>query len=553
VLREVCDVKAGKKNVEVSVVIVNRNTKDLLRNCLLSLPAGFSELPYEVWVADNASTDGSVEMVKQEFPEVGRLCHSENLGFARANNTVLQFIQSPMALLLNSDTVVTKGSLAKLYRFLVAHPDAAIVGPKLVKGDGTIQPSTYPLPSVWRMMAKAMKIEKLLPRRMAGALFLGSFWDHDATRRVGRLTGACVLVRVKDLELTGFLDEEFYFYGEIHDLCWCVWERGRECWFYPESVVTHLGGQTATMTWNNRERRRRMWRANERLLRKHLPSFKARLHFILSWWAILLTHATHSLTKAFTVSSTDTEILKVDHVWHNTRLKQWLRSLLWGILNRVYQTKLYSRVSELRMKKSFGLSGLTEFKSEAEQIRDRLLELAEAVKSPWPRTGMLEMQGAMILYQIIRSTRPRVVVETGVANGVSSTFVLAALEANGQGKLYSIDYTPVDDPLFLPAGKEVGWMVPEELCHRWQLKHGKSDDELPGLLVTLGKIDLFFHDSDHSYETMMFEYRTAWPHLVEDGFLLSDDTRMNTAFDDFAYDTEAKTLVYKGRLGVMMR
>jgi len=166
---------------------------------------------------------------------------------------------------------------------------------------------------------------------------------------------------------------------------------------------------------------------------------------------------------------------------------------------------------------------------------------------------MMEFQSAMLLYQLIRSIRPEIVLETGVANGVSSTFVLAALEANGSGQLYSIDEANPDDSPFLPEGKEVGWMVPEELQERWHFVSGRTEDELERVLESVGVIDVFFHDSDHSYETMNYEYWTSWPYLAKGGFLLSDDSGMNSAFHDFASDLEEKSLVYLGRLGIMKK
>ena len=145
---------------------------------------------------------------------------------------------------------------------------------------------------------------------------------------------------------------------------------------------------------------------------------------------------------------------------------------------------------------------------------------------------------AEVYYAIVRLMKPNIVVETGVQSGISSSFVLQALEKNEKGTLYSID---LPDKNMLKAASlsgrhemESGWVVPRGLKKRWRLFIGKSKDRLPPLLKDLGQIDLFLHDSEHSYENMMREYEMAWSHLSHNGVLLSDDVNLNSAFFDFA-------------------
>lgn len=136
----------------------------------------------------------------------------------------------------------------------------------------------------------------------------------------------------------------------------------------------------------------------------------------------------------------------------------------------------------------------------------------------------------LLQYAAVRAFRPETVVETGVANGVSSAYLLLAPEANGCGTLHSIG---LDDPQYLPGGKSLGWVVPEQLRHRWKLLIGDSREQLPMLLNDLRSIDVFVHDSLHTYDHMLFEYRTAYPYLRPDGLLLSDDALWNQAFPEF--------------------
>jgi len=159
----------------------------------------------------------------------------------------------------------------------------------------------------------------------------------------------------------------------------------------------------------------------------------------------------------------------------------------------------------------------------------------------------------MLAYAVVRLMKPNVVVETGVAEGLSSWFILLALEQNGRGILHSIDLPNQDIELFpggprqteiLPDGKQTGFIVPENLRTHWQLHLGNAKELLPRLLHSLGKIDIFLHDSLHTYDHMMFEYRTAWAYLREGGVLLSDDVDLHTALSDFAAEANCPHVIF---------
>lgn len=150
-----------------------------------------------------------------------------------------------------------------------------------------------------------------------------------------------------------------------------------------------------------------------------------------------------------------------------------------------------------------------------------------------------------LLYVICRMLQPRIVVETGVANGFSSASILRALEDNGVGELYSIDLH-YRDGVTIPVGKELGWVVPEHLKYRWRLLLGEGFKVLPRFLNELGTIDVFLHDSRHTYRTMMKEYTIVWPYLREGGLLLSDDVELNDAFLDFCDEVGCISVVVSG-------
>jgi predicted O-methyltransferase YrrM len=141
--------------------------------------------------------------------------------------------------------------------------------------------------------------------------------------------------------------------------------------------------------------------------------------------------------------------------------------------------------------------------------------------------------GLAELYAVVRAFKPGVMIETGVASGMSSAHILRALAANGSGTLHSIDLPNVQQGSILPEGRTTGWIVPDSLREGWTLHIGDTRKLLPGLLETLGPIDLFLHDSDHSYESMAFEFEQAFPRLKHGGLLLSDDSHLHAAWDDF--------------------
>lgn len=138
-----------------------------------------------------------------------------------------------------------------------------------------------------------------------------------------------------------------------------------------------------------------------------------------------------------------------------------------------------------------------------------------------------------IVYVCVRVLKPNLMIETGVASGSSTYYILHAMELNQKGVLYSIDLPNADEAALVPKDKEIGWLVPLKLRHRWKLILGQSQERLPPLLNDLGTIDAFLHDSEHTYDTMMFEYENAYSHLRKGGLLLSDDIYWNKAFQDF--------------------
>lgn len=165
-----------------------------------------------------------------------------------------------------------------------------------------------------------------------------------------------------------------------------------------------------------------------------------------------------------------------------------------------------------------------DFVARLEDVRRELSTQAYQSAAPYSKKVLNQ-------YALVRALQPEMVVETGVANGVSTSYVLLAMEKNGRGHLHSID---IGDPASVPPGLAPGWAVPERLRGRWTMHLGDTRKLLPPLLERLGTLDLFIHDSLHTYEHMMFEFECAWPHIRPGGFLIADDALWNASFEDFA-------------------
>ncbi|NIP58591.1 MAG: glycosyltransferase, partial [Gemmatimonadetes bacterium] len=225
----------------LSVVIVSWNTRELLRSCLASLRAEAQGLALDVWVVDNASEDGSPEMVEEEFPEVRLLRSGENVGFAAANNRALRRIDAPFVLLLNPDTEVREGALKRALE--AARSRGTTVAARLLNPDGSLQHSCFRFPRLGVDLVEALYLHLLLPRRVRGPLLLGGHWAHDEAREVDWALGAFLLVPGTAVEDAGLLPEEYPLFGEDIEWCWRLGRMGYPVRFCPDAEVVHHGNQ----------------------------------------------------------------------------------------------------------------------------------------------------------------------------------------------------------------------------------------------------------------------------------------------------------------------
>lgn len=225
-------------NVILSVIIVNWNTCQLLHNCLAS-PGLSSVAGTEIIVIDNGSTDSSRKMLQTDFPRVKLIANAANRGFAAANNQGLAIAQGQYCFLLNSDTLVAPGAIEKLLAFMAHHPEAGACGPQLLNEDGSLQPSGRAFPTFGRAIAGLLPTPAFFHSRMAHPL---EKRDYAQTTPVEEVSGAALFLRKDALAQTGFLDEQFFFFGEDVDLCRRLRKANWQIYYVAEAKIIHLWG-----------------------------------------------------------------------------------------------------------------------------------------------------------------------------------------------------------------------------------------------------------------------------------------------------------------------
>lgn len=235
------------RSPELSIIIVNWNTRDLLRNCLHSVYETVTGLSYEIIVVDNASTDGSVEMLEKEFPWVNRIVNRQNRGFGAANNQAFAVMKGRYALLLNTDTIVTPEAVSKLWQFMETHQEAGIVGGQLLNADGSKQNSVASFPNLLTLSLNMSLLEYLFPRK-----YPSKRYSHAAPIEVDSVIGACMMVRKEALDQAGFFDERYFFFFEETDLARSMRLRGWKIYHVPDAFIYHLQGQSIGQTAKSR-------------------------------------------------------------------------------------------------------------------------------------------------------------------------------------------------------------------------------------------------------------------------------------------------------------
>ena len=267
--------------MDLSIVIVNWNTRDLLADCLDSVFPRLGDLTAEVIVVDNASADGSADMVAQRFPRVRLIRNAENRGFAAANNQAFEIATGRHVLLLNNDTLVHGDVLPASVRYLDARPEVGAMGCRVENADGSTQFTCSRFPTFANLALQTLGLNRISRGPAALRRYQMLDWDRDDERDVEVISGCYLMVRREVLAEVGALDEAFFCYGEETDWCRRIAEAGWALRFAPVGRITHFGSGT-TRSLNHR-RDLMLTEGTVRLHRKH-----GGLGAALAVWALLL-------------------------------------------------------------------------------------------------------------------------------------------------------------------------------------------------------------------------------------------------------------------------
>lgn len=238
--------------LDLSAVIVSWNVKELLRNCLESVYAQTRTISFEVFVVDNASSDGSAEMVEKEFPQVKLIKNEENLGFARANNQAIRQSRGKYILLLNPDTVLVGDALVNMVQFMDANRDVGAVGPRILNPDKTVQLMCgRHFPTLLTELWDLTRLSFLFPKSRIFGRALMSFWPHNDTREVDLLSGACMMVRRDTVDQAGLMDAQFFLFAEETDWCYRIKKERWKIYLNADAEVIHFWQQSVKRSLAN--------------------------------------------------------------------------------------------------------------------------------------------------------------------------------------------------------------------------------------------------------------------------------------------------------------
>lgn len=247
--------------MDISIIIVNWNTRQLLLDCLASVYGTVSELSFEVFVVDNASSDGSVAAVQDSYPTVRLIENGQNLGFAKANNQALRLMQGNYALLLNTDAVLTEGAVQRLFDFLEKNYSVGMACGQLLNADGSKQNSIANFPRLLPLLCNETLLRLLFPKH-----YPSKRRDYTEPIAVESCIGACLLVRKKAMDQVGLLDERYFFFMEETDWALAMRQAGWQAYFLPAAGIYHLQGQSAGPT-----------------LRSRIMFYRSRYQYIRKW------------------------------------------------------------------------------------------------------------------------------------------------------------------------------------------------------------------------------------------------------------------------------
>ncbi|MBK7455222.1 MAG: glycosyltransferase family 2 protein [Anaerolineales bacterium] len=231
-------------NIDVSICIVTYHARDFLRDCLRSIYGTVSPVSFEIIVVDNHSADGTVEMLRDEFPTVRLLVNAGNIGYTRPNNQAMRISQGRYILLINPDTLVEQNTIAELAGFLDTHPEAGIAGPKVLNRDGTLQKQCRRSEArPWDAFCYFSGLSSLFPHDKRFAGYLMTYLSENFTHEAQAVSGSCMLIRREVIEQIGYQDEDFFAYQEDTDFCRRARLAGWKIYYNPAAQIIHFAGE----------------------------------------------------------------------------------------------------------------------------------------------------------------------------------------------------------------------------------------------------------------------------------------------------------------------
>ena len=231
--------------MDLSIIIPNWNDGRSLEQCLRSIYGGTGEISFEVFVVDNNSSDGSVDTVRAEFPQVNLIRNKKNLGFSKANNQAIRKSNGRYILLLNSDTLVLKGALPSMVKFMDTHSEAGTAGCKLLNPDGTLQRSCLgSFPTLETEFYNYFYLSQWFPYSRIFGKFLMKWMNYEEVCEIDHCLGACIIVRRNTIADVGLMDEQFFMYFEETDWLYRMKKKGWKIYYIPGAKVVHLGGRS---------------------------------------------------------------------------------------------------------------------------------------------------------------------------------------------------------------------------------------------------------------------------------------------------------------------
>ncbi|MBI5215665.1 MAG: glycosyltransferase [Ignavibacteriae bacterium] len=282
--------------MQISVIIVNYNVRAFLENCLVSVFKSLESIESEVVVVDNASDDGSVEMIRQKFPHVQLIANAENVGFGAANNQAAKEAKGEFLFLLNPDTIVQENTFRVMFDFFRQHPEEGLAGCKVLNSDGTLQLAcrrSFPTP--WIAFTKIIGLSSLAPNSAFVSKYNLTYLSPDETYEVDAVSGSCMMIPKSMYDSVGGFDEQFFMYGEDLDICYRVQQAGKKVFYVHATQIIHYKGESVRRSDINEVRI--FYQAMRLFVQKHFRyGFIAKLFLgfgiaVREWFALFEKHA----------------------------------------------------------------------------------------------------------------------------------------------------------------------------------------------------------------------------------------------------------------------